>query len=288
MSPPSAAQRVTIVTVCYNSSAIVAGMLASLPEGANIILVDNGSADINALTKLAEAHGARLILNPDNHGFGRACNLGAAQAETEFLLFLNPDAELGDDTLNALVSAADTYPDAVAMNPRIANGDGSAYFKRRSALLPRDARMPRGWPAEDRDVPVLSGSAFFVRRADFEAVGGFDPAIFLYHEDDDLALRLSARGKLMFIRDGLVTHRQGNATTRSPKVAALKAYHMGRSRVYALRKHGRPMAFLSSLWLAGRQVLSPLVLLSGRKRAKQVALLKGVLSSLRDGGAYRG
>jgi GT2 family glycosyltransferase len=131
-------------------------------------------------------------------------------------------------------------------------------------------------------LPVLSGAAFFVRRAAFEAVGGFDPAIFLYHEDDDLSLRLKAEcGRLMFIAGAQVTHQGGGSSVRSPDVAALKAWHMGRSRVYAMRRHDRPLAFVQALTSAVWQLMSPLLLLSRRKRAKQVAFLRGVWSARR-------
>jgi GT2 family glycosyltransferase len=162
------------------------------------------------------------------------------------------------------------------MNPRIAEADGGEYFKRKSCLIPRSDWMARGWPGADCEVNVLSGAAIFVRRADFDAVGGFDPAIFLYHEDDDLSRRLYAeRGPLMFIRAALVQHLGGRSSVRSPEVAALKARHMGYSRVYTMRKHGRPYAFARALISAFIQLCSPLVVLSRRKRAKQVALLKG-------------
>jgi GT2 family glycosyltransferase len=284
----AAAPSVTVISVAFNSAAVLPAMLGSIPEGVPVVLVDNASADGAALDALAAEHGARLIRNAENRGFGAACNQGAAGASTEFLLFLNPDAALGPGALDALAAAAARHPEAVAFNPRIEEADGSAYFKRQSVILPRNSRMPRGWPADDRAVPVLSGAALFVRREAFEAVGGFDEAIFLYHEDDDLSLRLAERGALMFIRDALVRHQGGRSTVRSPEVAALKAWHMGRSRVYAARKHGRPAAFARALAAALLQAARPDALILKRKRAKQRAFLRGVLSARRDMAAGKG
>ena len=122
------------------------------------------------------------------------------------------------------------------------------------------------------------------RKSALEAVGGFDPEIFLYHEDDDLSRRLRAeRGPLMFIRAALVQHLGGRSSVRSPEVAALKAWHMGRSRVYAARKHGQKFAFGRALFQATAQLLSPAVLLSKRKRAKQWAFFRAVLASRKPG-----
>lgn len=274
--------RTTIISVCYNSAAVLPAMLASVPEGVPVVLVDNASSDPDGLALLADGSGARLIRNDDNRGFGVACNQGAAKAHTEFLLFLNPDATLEPGAVHALEAAMDQYATAVAMNPRIIEGDGSPYFKRRSVLLPRDQWMPRGWPPEDREVSVLSGAALFVRKADFDAVGGFDAAIFLYHEDDDLSMRLRAeRGPIMFIRDAAVRHAAGNSTKRSPEVAALKARAMGRSRVYAARKHGQAWPVARALIGALPHMLSPLTLISRRKAAKNLAFIRGILEAAR-------
>lgn len=283
-----ASAQVTVVSVSYNSMAVLPAMLASLPKDTPVVIVDNASAQTADLVALCAAHGAKLIHNPVNAGFGAACNLGAAQAATEFLLFLNPDATLMPDTLDQLVAAARRYPAASAMNPRIAEEDGSAAFHRSSRLMPRAERMPRGWPAADTEVTVLTGAALFVRRADFEAVGGFDPKIFLYHEDDDLSRRLRAeRGSIMFIREALVQHRGGESSPRDAEISALKAYHMARSRVYATRKHGRPMPFASALFSATKDLLALDMLWSPRRRAKNWAYFKGVLSTLRDGGVSK-
>lgn len=278
MNPLSAASRVTIVSVSYNSLHVLPRMLASVPDGARVVIVDNASNDPAALADLCDAHHARLVRNPRNLGFGVACNAGAEGATTEFLLFLNPDAVLMPDTLDRLVAAADRYPRASAMNPRIAENDGSAFFKRKSYLMPRAEWMPRGWPEADCEVPVLSGAALFVRRDAYEAVGGFDPDIFLFHEDDDLTLRLKAEcGPLMFIREAAVRHGGGSSSARSAEVAALKAWHMGHSRVYAARKHHQPWARSRALLQAALQLVSPVVLFSRRKRAKQVSLLRGIV-----------
>ena len=278
----SSQHRVTVVTVSYNSMAVLPDMLASLPVGTRTIVVDNGSDDLADLRILTQRLKAELVELPENLGFGVGCNRGAARAVSEFILFLNPDALAEPGTLDALVAAMDRHPTASAANPRIMNADGSAYFKRRSTLMPRAEFMPRGWPRADREVTVLSGAALMVRRADFAAVGGFDPAIFLYHEDDDLSRRLRAeRGPIMFIRDAVVRHLAGRSTVRSPRTAAFKAWHMGRSRVYTMRKHKRPFAFSAALVGAALQLLSPISLFSRRKRAKQWALLRGVISALR-------
>jgi N-acetylglucosaminyl-diphospho-decaprenol L-rhamnosyltransferase len=271
-------KRTTIITVTYNSALVIRDMIASVPDGIHLIVVDNASTDDSA--GIAENGGASVIRSQVNHGFGLACNMGAGLTDTEFLLFLNPDAVLEKGAIAELEKAADTYPGASAFNPRITDAKGGNYFKRSSRLLPRKEWMKRGWPNADCEVSVLSGAAFFCRREQFNAVGGFDPNIFLYHEDDDLALRLKESfGPLMFIRSALVTHQEGRSSPRSPEIAKIKSYNMARSRVYAMRKHNRPFAFWGSLWSGLRKIISPDTLFIARKRAQAFAFVKGVIST---------
>jgi GT2 family glycosyltransferase len=132
-------------------------------------------------------------------------------------------------------------------------------------------------------VPVLSGAAIFVAKERFDRVGGFDEEIFLYHEDDDLSLRLAQLGPLMHIPGAVVRHAGGRSTARTPEVAYFKAYHLARSRVFAQRKHGVPHPKARVLLQSAAQLLSPLML-SRRKRAKHLGYLAGALSALKDGG----
>ena len=274
---------VTIVTVCHNSLAVLPDMLASVPAGTPVVLVDNASSDTGALRMLAEKHGATLQLNVDNVGFGPACNQGAAQAKTEFLLFLNPDAELQSGALDSLVEAAKRHAQASGFNPRILDGKGRQSFRRGSKIRPKE-RLKGPIPTGDTEISVLAGSAIFCRRALFEEIGGFDPAIFMYHEDDDLSLRLREHGPLVYCHGAKVVHLSGHGSPRLPHVAAFKAYYSARSRVYTLGKYGHPRPKLNTLGAAILRVLGLDTLVSKRKRAKNIGYLKGALSALKDDG----
>ena len=276
-----AGRRITVVTVTYNSSAVLPEMLRSIPKAVSVIVVDNASEDADKTYAIATGHGAQVVLNQANIGFGRACNLGAARADTDLILFLNPDAVVVDGALDSLANAADSYPRASAFNPAIESSDGRQLFRRSSPIDPKKRKRPRrGWPANDQEVPILSGAALLVRRADFSALGGFDPAIFLYHEDDDLCLRLRAsRGPLMFIRNARIVHDHGNSSGSDPEILHQRCRSLGYSRVYAALKHGKPMAFERALIEAAGGVCSPVMIFSARARVKRPAYLQGVLSA---------
>lgn len=279
----------TIVTVSFNSETVLPRMLASVPEGVKVVIVDNASTSIAAIRQIAENHDAELVELPENKGFGVACNIGASKAETEFLLFLNPDVEIRPLALKTLRDAAARYPAASAFNPRILNENGATSLKRRSNLLARAEWLPRGEVDTDCEVPVLAGSAIFVRKTDFDAVGGFDPLIFLYYEDDDLSLRLRReRGPLYFIASAEVMHTGGASSARSVEVARIKGYHLGRSRVYCSIKHNTPFGRTKAAIKALLSAISPLVLFSKRKRAKDWARLEATFKTLLSPIASRG
>ncbi|MWB76411.1 glycosyltransferase [Pseudooceanicola sp. 216_PA32_1] len=270
---------VTIVSVAYNSTGVIGGMLDSIPQGVPVVVVDNASSDAQALRAICAGHGARLIESPRNIGFGPACNLGAAGAETEFLLFLNPDARLTAGALAELVAAAARHPRASGFNPALANSDGKVQFKRRSVLLPKSDWLPREVPAGEIEMPVLSGAAMFLRRAAFETVGGFDPDLFMYHEDDDLSIRLRRTvGPLIHVPGARVEHAAGRSSVRTAEMAAFKGRLLGESRVLAMAKHGHRNAARDARRSALGQMLLPWNLISARKRAKQRAFLDGVAS----------
>ena len=278
---------VTVVTVCYSSTHVLPGLLTSLPRNLDIVLVDNASSDNNALRGLALQHRAQLLEMDQNVGFGVACNQGAKIAKTPYILFLNPDVTVEPGAVERLLEAAGKHPDALAFNPAIRAQNGTEYFKRGSVLLPKHAWLRRGWPEADCEVPILTGAALLVRSQAFYEVGGFDPEIFLYHEDDDLALRLSKIGRLFFVRGAVVRHLSGHSTPKNASTVVLKAWHMGRSRVYAARKHAKPNAFSEALIQALLQLASPIALFSSRKRKKSWYFLRGVLSARNSQGRMK-
>lgn len=269
---------VTVVSVCYNSDRLIRDLVTAIPEQTPIVLVDNGRT--NTFANLPADRKVRILRLDNNLGFGRGCNAGADAADTPWILFLNPDAKLCPGAIEALLEAATQYPSAVAFNPRIYNEDGSPYFKRRSWLLPRQLYMKKGWPSEDAVVPILTGAALFVSKKSFDCIGGFDPNIFMYHEDDDLSLRLAALGELRFVRNSTVVHSAGHSSGRSPEIAKFKAYHMAQSKIYAGQKHNRPFSRTLTLLQGCLLLLSPQVLFSPRSRAKAFGFLQGALAKI--------
>lgn len=269
---------ITIISVCYRSSDVVGRLISSVPSNVSIILVSNGDGDdYSAFSSRANVS---LLQLESNVGFGGGCNAGARAAQTDWLFFVNPDVELKEGTLEELCLAAQRHPNASAFNPRILDIRGKDDFRRRSYLLAKKDYLPKQPPASDREVPVLHGSALFVSAAHFNAVGGFDDSIFLFHEDDDLSLRLKAHGPLMYVRGACVKHVGGSSSPRTADIARFKAYHLAKSRIYTGRKHGKTSPVLSAVMDFISNYLAPWNLISKRKRAKAAGYLRGIVSEL--------
>lgn len=271
---------ITAISVAYNSAVILPGLVDSLPATLPLVIVDNGPDD--GMRAWATARGITVHASPTNLGFGSGCNLGAAHAETEFLLFINPDARLDPGALDQLLAAAARHPQAAAFGPVMVDDTGRARYKRNSYLLPCASKPPRAPGPDDRVVGVLSGAVIMVRSAAFQAVGGFDPAIFLYFEDDDLALRLTKScGPLILVPAARARHALGRSSTLSPSLSRFKGYHWARSRIHIGRKHGRTLPWLAGFWDALSHLLSTRSWTDAEHRNEALGRLSGALSILR-------
>ena len=270
---------VSFIIVCYQSAIALKTLLLSIPKEYEVILVDN-SQD-KKTEEIANIYDCILIRNKKNIGFGAASNIGARAANGNFLFFINPDSSLNPESVEELLKAAKSYPNASGFNPKICDQSGRQSFKRRSVLLPKSEWMSKENPIADKQVTILSGAAIFIKKDLFFKVLGFDENIFLYHEDDDLAIRLKKEvGPLMYINNSVITHVGGGSSSRNKTIASLKGYHMGKSRVYAQAKHKIKGVYLRNIILASLQLISPEMVLSARKRAKYIAFFKGVIEQI--------
>lgn len=213
---------VGVVIVSYRTGPTLSACLDALARVAGldeIILVDNGNAraETRALDMFAAADKrVRLLRGQGNVGFAKGCNMGAAAAESDTLVFANPDVILEPDALVRLEAAL-----AAAGAPAVLGGDlrdGAGRPERGSrrerltlwrafvaysglSRLERAAPVFRDFnrhgdpmPAAPVRVGAISGALLAMRRADFEEIGGFDAGYFVHVEDLDLCRRAEERG----------------------------------------------------------------------------------------------
>lgn len=264
---------VDLVVVTHNSGRVMEAFTKSVPDCVNVIVADNASSDDSVA--LASASGATVVEIGNNIGYGGACNVGASAGTATFLLFVNPDLRIEAGAVEALVDAADAYPNA-AFNPRFYSG-ARRRFKRWSRLLPQSESWRGAPPEDDCIIPVLHGACIFIRRKHFEQIGGFDREIFLFHEDDDLSLRLRQAGiELRLAAKAVVDHAEGNSSARSIESGRIKGEAMGRSLVYVMNKHKRPLDLPAERYRTRLKLLLPQVLFSKARRAKLLGFMRGL------------
>ncbi len=270
---------VTAILVSFNSAAVIGQALASLPAGVPAIVIDNASSD--ASVAIAEAAGATVIRSTANIGFGAANNLGLTRAGTPYVLFLNPDATLLPGCLDRLVAAAEQRPEAALLVPTILKADGSRFEKWSTPVCDPAFRAASD-DGEARSIAFASGAVVLAKREAMDAIGGFDPAIFLYFEDDDLSRRVLDRGwRILHVGSAVARHIGNVSSPPSDRMIALKHWHLAWSERHVRLKHGLPVF---SRW----RILESLVKLGWARlrrdspeTAKQQGLLRGTLAALR-------
>ncbi|CAH1660381.1 GT2 family glycosyltransferase [Hyphomicrobiales bacterium] len=283
---------VTAVVVAYDSAHALPDCLGALArEGVPAVVVDNGSTD--GSPDLAVRLGAEVIRNSVNEGYGRANNRGVAAAATPFVLIINPDVVLDEGAVAALLAAAERYPGAGLLAPVVIEPDGRHFFQPRSLLAPY-LQNPAGierLPEGDCCAPFLSGAIFLVRRDLFLGLGGFDPRIFLFYEDDDLCRRVADAGHaLVHVAGATARHGRGRSSAPASGRVFRGRWHQAWSRAYVSRKYGLPnpapaMAFRNALkWLGAALVFNRgRMARYGGSAAGAIAALRGV-----DALAYQG
>ncbi len=266
----------SVVLVTYNSAEVVGDAIRSIPQGNQVIVVDNASRDGSA--DVALSLGAEVLALTENLGFGTACNRGAVLARHDKLLFLNPDARLQPDTLDRLAQAFERYPGAAAFNPRLVDATGKQFFSKRNRFVSREHWLEEP-PQKDADIPMGVGAALAMRTDIFRQLGGFDENIFLYFEDVDLSARIINSGySIRHIHDAVATHLEGKSSGIDQDTSAFKEYHYAKAQFYVNRKHG--LARSRWLKLLHGSVRYALALPGGE--AKKLALAKARLKGWWD------
>ncbi|MCJ2114536.1 glycosyltransferase family 2 protein [Methylobacterium sp. E-025] len=229
------------VVVAHDSAEALPACLSALgAEHVPAIVVDNASRDRSA--EIAEAAGAQVVRNARNEGYGRANTLGVrVAAQARYVLILNPDVILRPGAADALLAAAERWPEAGLFAPRIVEPDGRFFYQPRSLLAPylTNPRGRRDLPAGDACAPFLSGACVMIERTFFLALGGFDERIFLFYEDDDLCRRIADAGRaLVHVHGAEVLHGRGRSSAPERGRMFRTRWHQAWSRAYVARKYG--------------------------------------------------
>jgi N-acetylglucosaminyl-diphospho-decaprenol L-rhamnosyltransferase len=209
---------ITVVVVSWNTRELLANCLEGLREDAqsglaDVWVVDNASDDGSPAMVRERFGWARLIEPASNLGFGAAVNRVASQTSTPWLVAANADVRPGPGALATLVATASAGPRTGIVAPRLVQPDGTTQYSAhpfptlRNALIfnlglrrlmsgdLEQAVFPAGWDPDQPSSPDwVHGALLLIRRAAWDAVGGFDERQWLYAEDLDLCWRLRRAG----------------------------------------------------------------------------------------------
>jgi len=198
----------------------------------------------------------------NNLGFAAAANLGAKQLSNEFILFLNPDAELTPHSLSLPVQYFSAHPKVAILGPLMYGPDSvceaGCYGQPINlwSLFSRHLVTTRP-PVNTQAVGWISGGAMLVRRSVFRQLSGFDPNFFLYWEDVDLCRRVWHSGYAVHLLPAWrVFHRRGASLSD----LALKTRLYDKSADNYFRKHySKPIWLLQHYLRLLYRLLSPVV-----------------------------
>ena len=267
----------SVIIVNYNvkyflEQCLYSVVKAAQPVETEIIVVDNLSTDGSVDYLKPKFPQVTFLLNATNSGFSKACNRGLDEASGEYILFLNPDTLVAEDSFTQCIEFFKRYPDCGALGVKMIDGSGSFLKESKRAfpspqtslfklaglsyLFPKSKLFSRYHlghlnKEENHEVDVLAGAFLMTRKDVLENVGSFDEAFFMYGEDVDLSYRIQKGGyKNYYFAGTTIIHFKGESTKRG-SLNYVKMFYQ--AMITFVRKHyggARAGFFQASIQLA--------------------------------------
>lgn len=234
--------KLSIIIVNYNVQHFLEQCLHSVRKAsknvsAEIFVVDNNSVDGSVAMVKEKFPEVKLIENKKNTGFSFANNQAMRIAKGEYILLLNPDTVVEEDTFEKVIAFMDAHPDAGGLGVKMLDGKGNflpeskrglptpavAFYKifGLSRLFPRSRTFGKyhlGFLDKDKihEVDILSGAFMLMRKSVLDKVGLLDETFFMYGEDIDLSYRIQLGGyKNYYFPETRIIHYKGESTKKS-------------------------------------------------------------------------
>jgi len=235
------ARLLSIIIVSYNVKYFLEQCLYSVQKAvsgiaAEIIVIDNNSTDKSVDYLQKTFSDVQFIANKENTGYAKANNQGWQMAAGKYVLFLNPDTILSEDSLLQSMQVLDQHDNIGALGVHMLDGSGCflpeskrgfpsprASFFKLSGLInifPRSAAIARYYlgnlpEKQSNEIDVLTGAYLMVKKEVLEKTGGFDERFFMYGEDIDLSYRIKQAGyKNFYLAGTSIIHFKGESTKK--------------------------------------------------------------------------
>ena len=233
--------KLSVIIVNYNVKYFLEQCLISVQRASaglevETFVVDNNSVDGSVAMVKARFPWVKLIANADNPGFSVANNQAIKQSTGEYVLLLNPDTIVEEDTFTTCVKFMDRHLNAGGLGVRMVDGKGNflpeskrglptpevAFYKifGLSALFPKSKRFGAyhlGYldEHENHKVDILAGAFMWMRKSVLDEVGLLDETFFMYGEDIDLSHRIRLAGyDNYYLSDTRIIHYKGESTKK--------------------------------------------------------------------------
>tara|TARA_B110000495_G_C23016087_1_gene601873 strand:- start:208 stop:2115 length:1908 start_codon:yes stop_codon:yes gene_type:complete len=203
---------------------------------AEVFVVDNDSKDYSVEMLIEKFPWVKVIANKKNTGFSVANNQAIKESTGEYVLLLNPDTVVEEDTFEKCISFMDSRPNAGGLGVKMIDGKGNflpeskralptakvAFFKAfgLSSIFPKSktfAKYHLGYLDENEthSVEILAGAFMFMRKSVLEEIGLLDETFFMYGEDIDLSYRIIKNGnENYYYPETQIIHYKGESTKK--------------------------------------------------------------------------
>ena len=233
--------QLSVIIVNYNVKYFLEQALLSIQRAAigltyEVWVVDNNSVDGSQEMVREKFPFVKLIANNGNEGFSKANNQAIVKSSGDFILLLNPDTVLSEDTLIKCLDKMQENHEIGAIGVKMIDGGGNylpeskrgfpspfVAFCKTSGLykmFPKSSLFNRYYmgnldPNENHEIEILSGAFMFMRKEALDKAGPLDESFFMYGEDIDLSYRITKAGyKNYYLSDTTIIHYKGESTKK--------------------------------------------------------------------------
>ncbi len=259
-----------IIIVNWNSGELLKDNIISILNSNiheidySIVIIDNDSND-NSLLEISNNEKIKIIKNRENRGFGAACNQGIRETFGKYVLFLNPDTELRENTILDSINFMESNSNLTVLGCKQVNNKGdvlrtcarfitlSNYFNKLSGLSKMFSKIFPDYHMIDwkhnisMEVDHVMGSYYLIRRSKLQELNMFDEDYFVYYEDIDLSYRVKKSGGIVYFNADIEIFHEAGGTSKNIKAKRL-FYSLDALLIYG-KKHFKKINYLILLFL---------------------------------------
>lgn len=269
--------QLSVIIVNYNVKYFLEQCLYSVKKASEnldveIFVVDNNSVDGSTQLIKEKFPDVTLIKNDKNLGFSKANNLAIKRAKGRYILLLNPDTVVEEDTFEKTIGFMDSNADAGGLGVKMIDGKGNflpeskrglptpwvAFYKMfgLSGLFPRSKKFGKyhlSYIDKNKiaEIDIISGAFFLIRKSVLKITGLLDENFFMYGEDIDLSYRILKAGyKNYYFPETTIIHYKGESTKKG-SLNYVKVFYM--AMIIFVNKHfsgGKAKLFSAIIHLA--------------------------------------